>query len=214
VGDDEKQHFRFQRYRPPMAGATQLSTAKVSGLFSGDLGTGRTRCQDEFLGLPGGWTNLARAHAVCVRPAWSTVRCVWDWPDHRAGGHRKGVRTLFRRSRHGKDQVSGRMPGASRWLDELGAGPPGVCQARLVPPSVVFGIGLITEPAALPAVAKMGLDKQLPRLGNPSPTGMLIPDRGCHRRIPYRERAGGWCSCGGRSIAGWVMGRWERGKSI
>jgi hypothetical protein len=86
VGDDEKQHFRFQRYRPPMAGATQLSTAKVSGLFSGDLGTGRTRCQDDFMELPGGWTNLARAHPVCVTPAWSTVRWLWDWPDHRARG--------------------------------------------------------------------------------------------------------------------------------
>jgi hypothetical protein len=36
--------------------------------------------------LPGGWTNLARAHPVCVTPAWSTIRWLWDWPDHRARG--------------------------------------------------------------------------------------------------------------------------------
>ncbi len=72
-----------------------MSTEKVSGLVSIEIGTGKTRCHDDFMGLPGGWTNLTRAHPVCVSPAWSTVRSLWDLPCNRARGGAGGRQDGF-----------------------------------------------------------------------------------------------------------------------
>jgi hypothetical protein len=79
----------------------------------------------------------------------------------------------------------------------------------VVLPSVVFGIGLITGHAAVPAAAKTGSDEQWRRLGKPCPTGMLTPVRGCRRRVPLQGRAGGWCLRSGEvdcRLGDWAVG--------
>jgi hypothetical protein len=69
---------------------------------------------------------------------WPWVSGGWDSPTDLWQGN--GVRTRCDRDRHGKDQVSGRFHGTSRWLDELGAGSPGVCHARLVDRPLALGL--------------------------------------------------------------------------